>query len=59
MTDNPQTTLPEADTLRALVKRVMDDGKMLRLEACTFVAGMFPGNVGWDVLRGIEGKETP
>lgn len=50
-------TAVDTDLLRKLVKRVMDDGHMIRLQACTFVAGMFPGKTGWDVLRKIEGRD--
>jgi len=50
-------TAVDTDLLRKLVKRVMDDGHMIRLQACTFVAGMFSGKTGWDVLRKIEGLD--
>lgn len=33
----------------------MRDGGMNRLSACTIVAGMFPGAVGWDILRSTNG----
>lgn len=45
----------DADTIRKLVKRVMDDGKMTKPAACAFVAGMFPNKTGWDVYGKIEG----
>jgi hypothetical protein len=43
-----------AEEIPRLTKRVMDDGRIGRLEACNFVKTMFPGKTGWDVLLQIE-----
>jgi len=58
MTERTQLEpLPDADTVRRLVKRVMDDGKIDKMRACVFVAGMFRNAVGWDVYRLLEGDK--
>lgn len=53
----PNERLKDKEFMRALVKRVMDDGQMIKLRACLFVAGMVVGATGWDVYRAIESSE--
>jgi hypothetical protein len=41
-------------TVVKLVKRVMDDGNMQKLQACLFVAGMLKNCTGWTIVFAID-----
>lgn len=50
----PHDKLADTVFMRSMVKRVMNDGQMILVEACTFVAGMIDDATGWDVYRAID-----
>lgn len=51
----PNSKLQDVEFVRKLVKRIMDDGRIGRLEACNFAKLLFDNATGLDVLHAIDG----